>query len=184
VAPPGDRQTRIGFGAVSYVARPGAPGVPGLEQQLSENVYENRRRSLLPDELLALGARVNAIVGYAHTSANAAIPFAQVWLRNVRTGEIEARAVADEFGRFVFLDIHPTGYVVELIGPDGMVIAASPFVSVGYGDVRQTAVFVTIGGPRRMTAAAAAAASQTIDTAVNAGVSRVGQPERAVSPQR
>jgi len=182
--PPDGRQRQIGFGTISYASAPAAPGIPSLGQKLTENAYENRRPPL-PPEMLALGARINAIVGYTRTSANEAIPFARVWLRNVRTGEIEARAVADQFGQFLFLDIHPTGYVVELIGPDGTVIAASALVSIGNGDVRQTALFVPVGGPRRATApAATAGAPQMINTAVDTGVSRVGQPERAVSPQR
>jgi len=182
--PSDGRQRQIGFGTISYASAPAAPGIPSLGQKLTENAYENRRPPL-PPEMLALGARINAIVGYTRTSANEAIPFARVWLRNVRTGEIEARAVADQFGQFLFLDIHPTGYVVELIGPDGTVIAASALVSIGNGDVRQTALFVPVGGPRRATPPAATpGAPQMINTAVDTGVSRVGQPERAVSPQR
>jgi hypothetical protein len=182
--PSDGRQRQIGFGRASYISAPAAPGIPNLDQKLAENVYENRR-SLLPPEMLALGATINAIVGYTRTSANEAIPFARVWLRNVRTGEIEARAVADQFGQFLFLDIRPTGYVVEVIGPDGTVIAASALVSIGTGDLRQTTLFVPIGGPRPTTPpAATAGAAQMINTAVATGVSRVGQPERAVSPQR
>ncbi len=178
------RQRQIGFGTISYASAPAAPGTLSLDQKLAENAYENRR-SLLPPEMLALGAKINGIVGYTRTSANEAIPFARVWLRNVRTGEIEARAVADQFGQFMFLDIHPNGYVVELIGPDGTVIAASAFVSIGTGDLRQTTLFVPVGGPRRATPpAATAGAPQMINTAVDTGVSRLGQPERAVSPQR
>lgn len=173
---------KIGFGTASYVSGPTAPGMPSLDQKLAENVYENRR-SLLPDDLLALGAKINGILGYTRMSTNEAIPFARVWLRNVRTGEIEARAVADRFGKFLFLDIRPTGYVVELIdGPDGTVIAASALVSVGIGELHRTTLFVPVGGPAM--SAATAGALQTINTAVDTGVSRVGQPERAVSPQR
>jgi hypothetical protein len=146
-------------------------------------VYENRKSSL-PDELLALGATINGILGDARTSTNAVIPFARVWLRNVRTGEIEARAVADRSGQFVFLDIRPTGYVVELIdGPDGAAIAASALVSVGLGELRRTTLFVPVGGAAAISGAVAGA-PQTIAAAVDTGVSRVGQPERAVSPQR
>ena len=167
----------IGFGRASYVSTPGAPS---LEEKLAENAYENRR-SAIPDELRALGARFNGILGYTRTSTNAIIPFARVWLRNVRTGEIEARAIADQSGQFVFLDIRPTGYVVELVdGPDGTVIAASSLVSVGIGDLHRTTLFVPVGGP----ATTAAGAPQQISTAADTGVSKVGQPERAVSPQR
>jgi hypothetical protein len=177
------RQGQIGFGTVSYVSAPAVPGIPSLEQKLSENVYENRR-SLLSPELLALGARINAILGYTRTSTNEAIPFARLWLRNVRTGEIEARAVADQFGQFLFLDIHPSGYVVELIGPDGTVMAASALLSIRTGELRHTTLFVPLGDPRGARLTATAGAPRMIDTAADEGVSRVGQPERGVSPQR
>jgi hypothetical protein len=146
-------------------------------------VYENRRSPLSP-ELLALGARFNAVLGYTRTSANESIPFARIRLRNVRTGEVEAQAVADQTGQFLFLDIHPTGYVVELIGPDGKVLAASGLLSVKTGDLHRTTLFVPVGGPTRMLPAATTVAPQIVNTAVDTGVSRVGQPERAVSPQR
>jgi hypothetical protein len=175
------RQREIGFGRASYVFAPGAPGIPTLDEKLAENPYEKRRSPLSP-ALLALGASINAIVGYARTSANEAIPFARVWLRNVRTGEIEARAVADQLGQFLFLDIYPSGYVVELIGPEGAVLAATPLLSIGTGELRETTLFVSVGGPRR--AAPLPGAPQMINTAVDNGVSKVGQPERGVSPQR
>lgn len=93
-----------------------------------------------PIEIAALGGRVNALVGFARTSLNAPIPYARVVLRNIVTGEIVARAMANDQGRFLFLDLDANAYVVELLGPDGSVIAISPLVTLGRGDLRQTEI--------------------------------------------
>jgi len=91
-----------------------------------------------PLTVAALGGRVNALVGYARTSLNAPIPYARVVLRNIATGEILAHGIANDQGRFTFLDLDAQAYVVELLGPDGSVIATSAMVTLGRGDLRQT----------------------------------------------
>ena len=90
----------------------------------------------------SLGGKLNALIGTARTSLNVPIPYAQVVLRNLRTGQVMARTYANQEGRFSFLDLDANAYVVELIGPDGAVVAASPMVSVARGDVKQTEVRV------------------------------------------
>jgi hypothetical protein len=93
-----------------------------------------------PLSVAALGGRVNALVGYARTSLNAPIPYARVVLRNIATGEILARGVANDQGRFTFLDLDANAYVVELLGPDGSVIATSSMLTLGRGDLLQTEI--------------------------------------------
>ena len=96
----------------------------------------------IPLEVLQAGGSINAIMGRARTSLNTPIPYARLVLRNIRTGAIEARATANEEGRYTFLDVQSSAYVVELIGPDGSVIAASEMVALAIGDVRETTVRV------------------------------------------
>jgi hypothetical protein len=93
-----------------------------------------------PIGVAALGGRVNALVGYARTSLNAPIPYARVVLRNIATGEILARGVANDQGRFSFLDLDGSTYVIELLGPDGSVVATSAMVRLGRGDLLQTEI--------------------------------------------
>ena len=95
-----------------------------------------------PAEVASLGGKLNALVGIARTSLNVPIPYAQVVLRNIRTGQVLGRATANQQGQFSFLDLDSNVYVVELLGPDGSVVAASPMVSLARGDVRQTEVRV------------------------------------------
>ena len=90
-----------------------------------------------PAAVAVLGGKVNALLGFARTSLNTPIPYARVVLRNIRTGQVHARTVANERGEFSFVDLEANAYVVELLGPDGSVVAASPLVSMARGDVRQ-----------------------------------------------
>lgn len=85
----------------------------------------------------AAGAKINALLGVAKTSLNAPIPYARVVLRNLRTGRALAETVADDEGQFSFVDVEATAYIVELLGPDGSVVAASPLVTLSPGDVRK-----------------------------------------------
>ena len=95
-----------------------------------------------PAAVAVLGGKVNALIGFARTSLNTPIPYARVVLRNIRTGMIMARAVANERGEFSFVDLESNAYVVELLGQDGSVVAASPLVNMNRGDVQQTALRV------------------------------------------
>ena len=91
-----------------------------------------------PAAVAVLGGKMNALLGFARTSLNTPIAYARVVLRNLRTGQVQARTVANERGEFSFVDLEANAYVVELLGPDGSVVAASPLVSMARGDVRQT----------------------------------------------
>jgi hypothetical protein len=93
-----------------------------------------------PDAVAALGGKLNALTGLARTSLNAPIPYAKLLLRNIRTGQVMGRTTTNEQGQFSFLDLDSSSYVVELLGADGSVVAASPMVALALGDVRQTNV--------------------------------------------
>lgn len=90
-----------------------------------------------PAAVAVLGGKVNALLGFARTSLNTPIAHARVVLRNLRTGKVHARAIANERGEFSFVDLESNAYVVELLGPDGSVVAASPLVTMARGDVQQ-----------------------------------------------
>ncbi len=91
-----------------------------------------------PAAVTVLGGKVNALVGFARTSLNTPIPYARVVLRNIRTGRALARTVANERGEFSFVDLESNVYIVELVGADGSVVAASPMVMMARGDVQRT----------------------------------------------
>ena len=124
----GDARTRTASAFTTPVAGAEAP----LGNVRTDASY------LTPAAVTVLGGKVNALVGFARTSLNAPIPYARVVLRNIRTGRVQASAVANERGEFSFLDVESTAYVVELIGIDGSVAAASPLVTMERGNVQQT----------------------------------------------
>ena len=143
--------------AARYAGDGAGAGRPGMS--LDNAFY-------LSPTVAALGGKLNALLGFARTSLNVPIPYARVLLRNLITGQVIARSVANDQGMFSFLDLDTSSYIVELLGPDGSVIATSSIMSLARGDVRRTEI-------RAAAAATTVAASfgnalaGTLDTAAN-----------------
>jgi hypothetical protein len=116
-----------------------APRVPTPH---GSKVVDDARLEYTPGAIAAFGGRDNALVGLAQNSLNAAIPHARVVLRDIRTGEALQQATADELGQFSFVDLAESEYVVELLGPDGSVVAASEVVKTSKGRLLRTIVRV------------------------------------------
>ncbi|MGH9349742.1 MAG: carboxypeptidase-like regulatory domain-containing protein [Vicinamibacterales bacterium] len=177
----GSYRYHIGYGSASETAL-GAAGAASLHRRLYEHDIEGRRRPM-PREVLALGGRLNGILGYARTARNAPIPFARVVLRHLASGAVEARGVADESGRFTFLDVIPSGYIVELLDANGAVIATSDPIAIAVNELRQTTV--RAAGPRVFASFGSAlgpTAHEPVATAAGQGVTRIAAPERCASP--
>jgi len=124
--------------------------LPRLTQQGSSNGGA-APLDFTPGAIAAFGGKDNALVGLAQNSLNAAIPRARVVLRDIRTGEARQQTTADELGQFSFVDMAASDYVVELLGPDGSVVATSDVVKTSKGGLLRTVV--------RVAAAAAAVAA-------------------------
>jgi hypothetical protein len=95
-----------------------------------------------PGPIAVLGGRNNALVGLAQNSLNAVIPRARVVLRDIRTGAALQQTTADDLGQFSFVDIAPSDYIVELLGQDGSVVAASEVVTTSKSGLLRTVVRV------------------------------------------
>lgn len=106
-------------------------------------VIDDSRTEFAPGAIAALGGTENALVGLAQNSLNASIPRARLVLRDIRTGEALQQATADELGQFWFVDLPGSEYVVELLGPDGSVVAASEVVKTSKGRLWRTVVRVS-----------------------------------------
>jgi hypothetical protein len=177
----GEGKYLIGYGSASEM-RLGAQAAAALRRKLYETDADGRRRSA-PAALLALGGKVNGIFGYAQGPRNTPIAAAQLLLRNVSTGKVEAPATADEYGRFAFLDMMPGGYIVELVDSKGALIGASEFITVALNDLRQATVRAS--GKAMLASFGAGlrpAAQQTMEAASSQGVNRVAAPARCASP--
>jgi len=74
------------------------------------------------------------IHGNALTSTNTALSDAPVRLRDARTGRIVSQMRTDKSGLFAFRQLDPGSYIVELVGQDQRVLAASEILNVNGGD--------------------------------------------------
>jgi hypothetical protein len=137
------------------------------------------------------GARASAfttIQGNALTATNAALPDATVRLRDVRIGRIAGVSTTDKAGLFSFHGVDPGSYVVELVGDDHTILAASQILYVDAGQTVSTLVKLPFRSPplfgifghtvaSAAAVAAAAAASGVLATAVTgAEASANGKP--------
>ena len=174
------RQLRIGFGSVSEFAV-GPKAASALRERLYDTHLQGQRRPA-PSDLLGFGGKINAVVGYAQLRSGL-VPFARVLLRSVATGLVEARAIADEHGRFIFVDVLPSDYIIELVDANGAVLTTSDVVRVGVNEIRMASVrprgaatLASFGGQ------VTPGAQQTIDAAATQGVKQVSAPGRCASP--
>ena len=181
-----DLRSEVGYGSMSMrrASTAASTGAAALQQRLYEQTIRTRRESL-PVALMTLGGRVNGIIGQARTTMNAPVPFARLVLRDPVTGRIEARAIADDKGQFTFLDIMPSGYVIEVIGPEDKVFATSDVVTVGLGELREAMVYLADTREALGTfGTLIPTANEPIAAARESGIAAVTPPDHTVSPQR
>jgi hypothetical protein len=101
--------------------------MPAQSQQVSPRV--------IPGE-----AGKATVEGTALDSSGQAMPNALVRLRDARTGQILATEHTDKAGLFSFSPVDPGLYIVEIVGSDRTVLAASPLLTVDSGQAVSTVV--------------------------------------------
>jgi len=74
------------------------------------------------------------IQGNALTSTNGALVSSNVRLRDARFGRVIDETVTDRSGMFAFRTVDPGTYIVEIMGNDQTVLAASQLINVNSGD--------------------------------------------------
>jgi hypothetical protein len=77
---------------------------------------------------------ITTIQGNALDSANSQLAYAGVRLRDARFGRIVDTQYTDNAGLFEFKGIEPGAYVVEILGTDQTILAASQLIIVDAGD--------------------------------------------------
>jgi hypothetical protein len=96
-----------------------------------------------PAPARAAGARVisgtnanvfTTIQGNALDSTNGVLPNTVVRLRDARAGRIVGTQSTDKSGLFAFRGVEPGSYVVEIMGNDQSILAASQLLNVNAGD--------------------------------------------------
>lgn len=84
-----------------------------------------------------------SVIGAAWNVNNTPIAGAHVQLRNLVSGKVEARAVANEAGQFTFTHIEGGTYAVELLGENGKVVTVGHAFVIAPGET--VATFVRLG---------------------------------------
>jgi hypothetical protein len=77
---------------------------------------------------------VSVIQGNALSSTNGQLANALVRLRDARFGKILGSQVTDRLGLFEFKGVEPGTYIVEMVGDDQTILAASQLLSVNAGE--------------------------------------------------
>jgi hypothetical protein len=119
------------------------------------------------------GTRVSVlstIQGHAANASNLPLPDALVRLRDARFGRIVDTQRTDKQGAFMFRNVDPGTYVVEIVNSsNSTVLATSQILYVGTGDAMSTLVRLPYGallGPS--TAATVSSAAQAVIAAAAA----------------
>lgn len=81
-----------------------------------------------------------SIQGVAWEADNSPVRFAKIRLRNVVNGRIQSGVIANADGRFVFKEIPPGAYLVELVNDEGRVLAVGHTFSLASGETVATFV--------------------------------------------
>jgi hypothetical protein len=127
---------------------------------------------------------LSAIQGNALNATNGPLPGAIVRLRDARSGRIAANGLTDEAGLFAFRGLNPGSYVVEMMGRDGTVLAASQILNVNAGETALAIVklpfrVLLLAGLFGHTAQSAAAVTAAAASAAVLGIAAT----RHTSPQ-
>ena len=134
--------------------------------------------------LRATSATAATIGGLVLNGAGEPIPGAPVRLRDARFGRILRTEATGTAGEFEFASIDPGSYVVELLGDDRMVLAASRLLHVVAGET--TAETLQLPADRRWSRVLIGAlprAGVVLGAAAAAGVLATGVPGDSVSPR-
>jgi hypothetical protein len=131
-------------------------------------------------------ANLSTIQGNALNSSNGPLPSGTVRLRDARFGGIVDQQVTDRSGFFAFTAVDPGNYVVEIVGPDKTILAASQIVNVNAGETASAVVKLpfkispfanvlghTVQSALAVTAAAASSAVLTAAVTTDASGDRI-----------
>jgi hypothetical protein len=107
-----------------------------------------------------------------------------VRLRDTRAGRVVALQITDAAGTFTFTAVAPGPFIVELVGSDNSVLAASELIFVNAGDAVTTIVKLPLRVPPAagVPSHSASAVIAIIGEAVAAGVLARTVAGSAISP--
>src|SRR5258708_17038652 len=126
---------------------------------------------------------MTSVLGAAWKVDNSPIPGARVQLRNLVSGKVEARAVADLSGQFTFSRIEGGTYVVELLGENGKIVTVGHAFVIAPGET--VATFVRLGTKVPwFNGFFGNAASAVCATAARQGITAIAPPPNPHNPHK
>jgi hypothetical protein len=129
---------------------------------------------------------LTTIQGNALDSTNAQMRGVLVRLRDARFGRIVDTQMTDKSGLFAFKSVEPGSYIVELVGNDNSILAASQLLNVNAGDAVSAVVKLPFRVPPFagvLGAPTASSAGVIATQAVASGIAAV-VPTKPVSPNQ
>jgi hypothetical protein len=96
---------------------------------------QNPAKSTVPRQPGPKSNVLTVIQGNAVNSSNAPMGETLVRLRDARFGRVVETRATDKAGRFAFNVLDPGSYVVEILGTDQTLLAASQILNVNAGDM-------------------------------------------------
>jgi hypothetical protein len=180
----GDHMSRLLAAATTLFVAAGSWSVAA--QQSSRAGTLPGAKSVVPRVAGARSDVLTIIQGNALDSANGPLPRTLMRLRDARFGRVIETQLTDKSGMFAFIVVDPGSYIVELLGQDRTVLAASQILTVNAGDT----VSAVVKLPLRMTpfvgllnSSIAPAAAMMATLAAASGIAAV-VPTAPVSPNR
>ena len=113
-----------------------------------------------PRPVMARTTTLTSIQGNALDATNGNLPNVVVRLRDARFGRIVETELTDKSGLFAFRMLDPGSYIVEVIGNDSSVLAASQILNVEAGEIVSAIVQLPL-----LTPMVGAAGTSTVATA-------------------
>ncbi len=162
--------------------------LPLAAQQPAATVVNTARNSVTNAVIVrAKEKALTTIQGNALNSTNGQMSNVIVRLRDARFGRIVDSQLTDKSGMFAFKAIDPGSYIVEIMGNDQSILAASQLLNVNAGEAVSAVVklpfrippFVGLAGSTGTTPTAIAVATQAAASSVAALV-----PTAPISPNQ
>jgi hypothetical protein len=114
---------------VIAAAQPSAQQMPAAGRTLAPKLLSGPRAGL-----------ISTIRGNALDSTNGKLVKTVVRLRDARLGRIVGTQVTDAAGMFEFQEVEPGSYIVEIMGNDDTVLAASQLINVNAAEAATAVV--------------------------------------------
>jgi hypothetical protein len=154
--------SRLRYRAVAVVlaTTPLMAGAQSVAPSRTTTSVRSAVRSSVPRPLAARTSSLTAIQGNALDATNGNLPNVVVRLRDARFGRIVDTEFTDKSGLFTFRTLDPGSYIVELMGNNSSVLAASQILNIEAGEIVSAIVQLPLLVP-----AVGAAGTSTVATA-------------------